>query len=143
MRVSLEVSQKWLATVWLVGAGILFLIVLLQSIFGRYGNDTSEVWGWLLPNTVPTISLIIGVLVADAFNEDEKPKSVDRFIFRLALFLSIIYLVTLTLTLLTQPFSPFKAQELMKQSKLWLAPLQGLVSASLGAFFVQRKVEGK
>jgi hypothetical protein len=31
----------------------------------------------------------------------------------------------------------------MKQSNLWLTPLQGLVSAVLGAFFVQRRIEAK
>ena len=139
MRVSLDVSQKYLAGVWLVGTGIPFLIILLQSIFGRYGNDASAAWSWLLPYVVPTTSLIIGVLVTDAFSKDEKPQTVDRFIFRLALILSAIYLSLLTLTLLAQPFSPFEALELMKLSTLWLAPLQGLVSAALGAFFVQRK----
>jgi hypothetical protein len=143
MRISLDVSQKLLATLWLFGAGIPFLIIFLQTILGRYGDDVSEAWGWLLPNTVPTISLIIGVLVTDAFNGDKKPQTVDKFIFRLALVVSIVYLVALTLTLLAQPFSPFKALELMKLSNLWLAPLQGVVSAALGAFFVQRKTEEK
>ncbi len=33
----------------------------------------------------------------------------------------------------------FSLLELMKLSNLWLAPFQGLVTASLGAFFVSKK----
>jgi hypothetical protein len=143
MRISLNISQKYLAILWLFGSSISFLIILLQTILGRYGDRTNEAWGWLLPNIVPTLSLIIGVLVSDAFNQSEESVAVDKFVFRLAFLLSTIYLMVLTLTIVAQPFSELNPLELMKQSNLWLTPLQGLVSAVLGAFFVQRRIEAK
>src|SRR3546814_11382141 len=59
-------SSKWmLAAIWLVGAGGVFLLLVAQSLLGRYEPATHEVWGWFLPTVMPTLSLIVGVLVAD------------------------------------------------------------------------------
>ena len=66
-----------------------------------------------------------------------KKKSADRFVFRLSFALSLTYLVVAALTVLMQPFAAVPPLELMKQSNLWLGPFQGLVAASLGAFFVK------
>src|SRR3546814_12120112 len=59
-------SSKWmLAAIWLVGAGGVFLLLVAQSLLGRSEPATHEVWGWFLPTVMPTLSLIVGVLVAD------------------------------------------------------------------------------
>src|SRR3546814_20985559 len=59
-------SSKWmLAAIWLVGAGGVFRLLVAQSLLGRYEPATHEVWGWFLPTVMQTLSLIVGVLVAD------------------------------------------------------------------------------
>ncbi len=141
MQISWEKSKRRLAVLWFTGAGLIFLVLFIQSITGRYGEDVSEAWAWFLPTIMPTLSLIIGVLVLDATGNGEKLQTVDRFFFRLSFSLSLIYLVAVSLTILLKPFSPSSAIELMKQSNLWLGPFQGLVSGSLGAFFFKGKKE--
>lgn len=141
MRTPIANTKKQLTIIWFSGSGILFTLLLLQTIFGKYGTEVKDAWGLMLPTFIPTLSLIIGVLVSDATGsqDSEETATVDRFFFRLSCFLSIAYLLTVILTILLSPFSTLSLLELMKLSNLWLAPFQGLVTASLGAFFVSKK----
>ncbi len=138
MRISLKNSQRYLATVWILGASIPFVIVLIQTMFGKYGLKGGEAWGWLSSNILSTLLLIITVVVADALKQDQEVQTVDKFVFNLTIFLSIVYLASLSLPLLIQPFLEIEPLELIKQSSLWLTPLQGLLSITLGVFFVQK-----
>lgn len=141
MRIPITNTKKRLTVIWFSGSGILFALLILQTIFGKYGTEAKDAWGLMLPTFMPTLSLIIGTLVADttAAKDDKEIATVDRFFFRLSCFLSIAYLLTVILTILLSPFSKLSLLELMKLSNLWLAPFQGLVTASLGAFFVSKK----
>lgn len=137
MELPLKICKQRLITLWFVGSGIVFFIVLLQSFFGRYSDQVDEAWGWLLPTVVPTLALMIGVLVADARQESSPEKMVDRFTFSMSFILSLAYFAVILLTIAVQPFTTKPPLELLKLSNLWLAPIQGLVTASLGAFFVR------
>jgi len=139
MEITIADSRKRLATIWFISAGLLFILLLFQTIFGVYGDKAKDAWSWLLPTIMPTLSLIIGVLVADTFSKRSKDEAVDKFIFQLSYFLSAAYLITVSITILLSPLSNQPPLELMKLSNLWLAPFQGLVSAALGAFFVSGK----
>jgi hypothetical protein len=130
--------KRYLAAVWFCGSGLTFFILMVQSLNGRYEGKEGEVWGWFLPSVMPTLSLIAGVLVMDALGKGIQPLRADGFLFRLALGLSIAYLVTVLSTVLMQPFSVVLPLEMMKKSHLWLGPMQGLVAASLSAFFVNK-----
>jgi hypothetical protein len=142
MRTSITQARKWLATVWLIGFSVTFFPLLLQTGFNFYGDKVNELWSWFLPTTVPTLSLIIGILFAGTNNDSLVSKTIDRFLFRLALILSITYLITVGVTYLLQ-WNSFRNSEnpsldLMKRSHLWLSPFQGFVSAAIGAFFVNK-----
>src|ERR1019366_7088208 len=39
-----------LSVVWFSGALVILLLVAVQTLNGRYGDHTQEVWTWLLPN---------------------------------------------------------------------------------------------
>ena len=90
-----------------------------------------------MPTVIPTLSLMVAVLITDTLGKRPIEKMIDGFIFNLSLVLSIVYFIVVLLTLLMQPFTVKPAIELLKQSNLWLAPFQGLVTASLGVFFVK------
>ena len=139
MEISVTECQKKLSLSWFIGAGIMFVIILFQTFLGHYAGETKAAWNWFFPNVTPTLSLMIGVIVASRFGRTATEKTTDRFIFRLAFGLSLIYLFTLLLTILVQPFTGSSSQELFAQSHQWLVPLQGLVTASLGAFFVKSR----
>jgi len=139
MQVSLMKCKKMLTTLWFIGSGFLFILLLIQANLGHYGEKANEAWGWLLPTIMPTLMLIIGVLVIDVGNKEVETQTVDRFLFILSFILSLVYLVGVASSILFQPFTSLIPLELMKQSNFWLGPFQGLVSGALGAFFVKRK----
>ena len=131
-------KAKWLiAGVWLAGAGLVFLILVGQSLLNYYEPRTQDAWGWYLPTVMPTLSLIVGVLVADFHSgnsaENSRPA---RGVFWLGLALSIFYLSMVALAILIQPVLADTAPlTVMQRSNLWLGPLQGLTAAAIGAFF--------
>lgn len=139
MRIAKDRCRRRLAALWFTAAGIIIGIILLQTFFGVYGDDLETVWGWILPTILPTLSLIIGVLVSDALEKGKKNDMLDPFLFRLSFGISSAYLMVVLLTILIQPVAALPPPELMRQSHLWLAPFQGLVSACLGAFFIRRE----
>ncbi|HWS77775.1 MAG TPA: hypothetical protein VN205_05290 [Thermomonas sp.] len=145
--------SKWMfASIWLGGAGLVFMILVVQSLVGRYGSQSGDAWAWYLPTVMPTLSLIIGVLASDfraaataaataatmpATATDAKVLPVPaKGLLWLGVGLSVFYLLLVAVTILAQPFlqdvSPI---ELMHRSNLWLGPLQGLTAGVLAAFF--------
>jgi hypothetical protein len=139
--VSIRYCKRQLARLWFAGAGIVSLLVLLQSLHGRYGAEVAQAWSWLLPTLVPTLSLIIGQRVFDAV-QSTPDRATDRFLYRLTASLSSVYLLAVLLVVLLQPLSTPGPIELMVQSNVWLGPMQGLVIAPMGAFFVKAGREG-
>ena len=131
-----------LARIWFVGAGLVFALMLLQTLLGHYEAAVVKAWGWALPTLMPTLSLIVGVLVADAGGSVAKNRRIDRFVFSLTASLSIAYLCSVLLTMLLQPLSPKSPTDALHLSNLWLGPFQGLVAAALAAFFT-REEKGK
>ena len=139
MRIPMGKCKRRLAMVWFVGAGILFLLLVLQSILGRYGDRVNEAWAWFLPTVLPTLSLIIAVLASEAINRQARSRYIDSFMYRLALSLSIAYLIVVSGTFFLKYFSTWSQLELMRISNLWLGPMQGMVAAGIGIFFVREE----
>ena len=135
--ISTRTCKRRLAILWFVVGVVLFILLVLQSVFGKYGAQAEDAWGWFLPTVMPTLSLITGVLILDMTSAGQTDKEVDRFAFRVTFGLSAFYLALVALTPLVQPFTSLPALDLMKRSNLWLGPLQGLVAAALAAFFVR------
>lgn len=141
----LETAQARLAAVWFIGAAIPFVLLVAQSILGRYQDSVSEVWGWFVPSVGPTLGLILGVMGATALIDARKAESpqreVKRSFFKLAFWLSIAYF--LTLTLLLEPFGSLHGIKLYNVANCWLGPAQTLVVAAITVLFTsQRKSEG-
>jgi hypothetical protein len=135
-------SMWWLAGIWFAGAGLLFVILVGQSLFDYYEPRTPEAWGWFLPTVTPTLSLIVGALVAE-YRKTPTPGASGAApvagMFRLAAGLSVFYLIVVSASVLLQPvLSETAPLTLMQRSSLWLAPLQGLCVAALGFFFQSR-----
>lgn len=144
--VSLE-SVRWkLALIWFPLCGLTFLLLIGQSMGGVYGKELQRVWGWALPNFLPTLALMVSVFAADALRaQSEVSIVVRRNFFVLSASLSVFYLLILIASILIQPaLQTFNANgeggvaariELLETSNIWLGPLQGLVIASIGVLF--------
>jgi hypothetical protein len=131
-----------LARVWLIGAGLLFMILVMQSLLHVYGDLTQEAWAWFLPTVLPTLSMIISVLTYTALDPVAGDSQVRRSFVSIALWLSSVYLLTVMLTIMIQPYASRNAAEavgLMRTSNLWLGPFQGLVASALGTLFASKE----
>jgi hypothetical protein len=140
---TLTSCKNRLAKIWLIGVGVVFVLFLVQSAMGKY-ESLQEAWQWFLPMWLPTLSLMVGVFVADAGRPAGKENLPDAFTFKLAKALSIAYLGALCGTLLLEPVATrvqaaASPMVFLKLSNLWLVPVQGLASAILGAFFIKRQ----
>lgn len=143
--VSLDDVRTRFAVVWLGGAGFMFLILVVESLRHVYvdqtGDKTSEVWGWFLPTIMPTLVLIVTVLTYTALDPQMTGSVVRKSYMQIAFWLSVVYLVTVLLTVGMAPTASnaTEAAALMRSSNLWLGPFQGLVASALGVLFVTKE----
>jgi hypothetical protein len=131
--------RTWLARTWIGGTSLIFIIVVFQSLLGRYGNQAQDAWGWLLPTIMPTLGMIITVLGYTALDPLFSSAVVRRSFVQVSVWLSAVYLILILLTILIQPFAGASALELMQRSNLWLGPFQGVVASALGVLFVSKQ----
>jgi hypothetical protein len=134
-HIPLERARLKLARLWLVGAGLIILILVAQSIFGKYGSEVPDVWEWALPTIMPTLSLIVAVLGIGALESKSAKASVRKTFLEISVTLSGGYLALILITILAEPLTNSEPLSLYKLSSLWLAPIQGLVTASIGIVF--------
>jgi hypothetical protein len=141
--VPLEIARSRLTAIWLIGGGLMFAILTLQSIMGRYGGQMQQAWSWFIPTVLPTLSLMLGVIGASALGKKDL-RNVRRDFYGIARWLSIAYLVVLAMTILLEPFSPMNPIQLFTASNYWLTPLQGLVVGVIGVLFTaNQKTSGR
>ena len=127
-------AKKIMAVVWLLFSAIIFTIFIILTIT-KFGEESQVAWNWLLPSILPTLSLIIGILVTDARSATSQEHKVNKFYYYLALGFSLFYLCLLLSLILFHGSFPIGIDEMFKRSNLFLAPIQGLVSAVIGIFY--------
>ena len=140
MKITFNEAKKKLATTWFVAAGIIFILMFLQTLGGKFDPYANEAWGWLFANILPSLTLIITVFVADIKISKAKDKKVDSFYYRLVFYISLFYFSTMLFLILLQPLlSSNGIIEVMKKSSIYLGPFQGIVSGAMGLFFVKKE----
>jgi predicted permease len=137
--VPLDKARNRLALLWLISAGVIFMILVIQSLRLVYGPAVQEVWGWILPTIMPTLGMIVTVLGYTALDPSLSDSVVRRTFFTVAFWLSFVYLCLIMITILIQPLSPGHPVDLMRMSNLWLGPFQGLVASAIGVLFVSKR----
>ena len=139
--ISMTTAKKRIATIWFCFGGFLFIILFLQTLSSYYGDKVSEAWSWFLPTIFPTLSLITAVFVSDAIGKNSFIQSVDRFYYFLTIALSLVYLLGISLVFLSGPLTEANPIDIMKSANFGLGPLQGIVIACMGIFFVKKEKE--
>lgn len=130
----LDRARSLLARIWIAGATAIFLLLVAQSLFGKYQGQAQQVWGWALPAIMPTLSLIVSTLGVEAL-QAKQLLEVRRQYAKIAAWLSVSYLGLILFTILVEPLTAFDSLELLKLSNLWLGPLQGLAVSAIGVLF--------
>jgi hypothetical protein len=136
-RIPLAKCQGRLAIVWFGGCALLLILMILNSIIGTYGDNPKDAWGWFLPTVLPSLSLMAGALMYDAQTRSRGNLKVDKLLFGITLSMSSLYLFLVLCSILLYGPAAKDPVKLMTDSNLWLGPLQGLVTATVGFFFVK------
>lgn len=137
--VGLSQAKKRLMLLWFPASGFLFLLLMLQTAFGHYGDHARDAWSWLLPTIIPSLSLMIAVFTMD-LGSGEAERQVERFALNLCFGISVFYLIAVAVIILLGPIAGHNGRtslDLMAQAQFGLAPMQGIVSGVLGWFFVK------
>jgi hypothetical protein len=127
-------AKKRLAFLWFGSSGFLFFVAFIQTTLNVYPTQNGEVWSWLLPTIMPTLSLVMGVLVLDALRGVRSSPGVGGVLFRITFGLSIAYFIAILILFARMPFTSDPIQ-VLHQANFALGPFQGLVAAGMGAFF--------
>ncbi|RYY46208.1 MAG: hypothetical protein EOO06_15005 [Chitinophagaceae bacterium] len=140
MGISKVAAQKKLSVLWFINAAVLALLFIIFTVTGKFEENVSAGWEWYSQNIIPILTMMIGTFYITV-NKVQEEKRVDRFYYNLALGISVFYLVVLYLTVLLAPVAFNAAElsiiELFEKSKIYLVLIQGVLTFSLGLFFVK------
>jgi hypothetical protein len=137
--IELQRAQNRLLLLWMLGSAVVFLFTLFKT-FDPSATSMNKIWSWTIPSIFPTLLLIAGARAGTAIaNQKGKEKEVDRLFFRVTVGVSAFYLITVFTTLWAAVHWSSDSLEFLATSSFYLGALQGLTSATLGAFFVSRK----
>jgi magnesium-transporting ATPase (P-type) len=121
--VSLRVSFGRLALIWGIGSSLVFMILLLQFLFGHFfGESVLDVWVWLGPTIIPPVSLVVIGLACSFWDNRDRV----RPLLTICCWLSLLYLTIALATIFVQPFLEESEIRLLKLSTLILTPLEGI-----------------
>lgn len=133
--ITFKKSKQKLAVLWFLGAVFLLIILVIQTFGHKHDGTSNDIWNWLIAAIFPTLALIVGGLVAGA--ESDGTKTADVFMYRLAFWVSLFYLLVLVAVFLAQPLTGKSLLEVISSFSIFITAFQGIVSAILGMFFVK------
>lgn len=134
-------AKNGLATLWFTGGAIIIVLMFLQTVFGKFEDQSNDAWSWILSNLMPSLSLILSTFLSDINATKRNTRRVDSFYYYLALGISIFYLLLLLMLIALEPLTDHTILELMHDSGIYLGPLQGLATAAMGMFFFKKTEE--
>ena len=128
-----------LLKIWGIGFAILFFLLVIQTFMGKYGEKYADVIGWLVALTVPTLSLMFGVFIADKQGNSLQDIEADRTLFKIAEFSSLIYFLLIYLVFFIEPLVSFSPFQMVNISKPFFGVISGFITLIIGYFFVKRQ----
>jgi hypothetical protein len=142
-QLDFETCKRRLAVLWLLAAGFITTLLVLGSVLGKFQMDgvdkTMLAWQWFLPTLVPTLSVMVTMVVFDARRQSVKQWKVDAFYYRLTRNLSSFYFTIVFIVYAAVVLPDVPNMRAFDTSNWFLPPLQGLLSSSLGVFFLERE----
>jgi hypothetical protein len=148
----LRQARTGLIRLWLPFGGLLFLIVIAQSIGNVFQDQFGGLWLWLLVTMLPTLSLVflsLGVPVAELLTDQKTIRvvTVRSDHFKVARWCSWGYLALVLLTIFVQPVArdmageDARAIEVLNHSYWWLVPAQTFTCLSILLVYFTRQAE--
>jgi hypothetical protein len=128
---------KKLLQIWLIGIVPTLFFILVPFITGKFEDEGSSAWLWFFLHTLPSIGLLAFIFFKNSRSE---ALIVAERKFKLFRWLSILYLFVLFITLMAAPFGTTGTIAGLRQSYLWLMPLQLLFVVMFGVVVFGKKL---
>ncbi len=137
MLVLLKNIRKKLLYLWTGFSIPVLLLVFVQTIIGKFDGIVGTVWTWVGVNLLPVLVL----LFMGAIQNKHGDKVIQRFVFRIILGFSILYLTLLLMTQLgmSARSGDQSIHEYFMQSYQWLIPFQLLLLSVFTTLFYRRQ----
>ena len=116
----------------------LLVIVGLQVIGGKYGDDEIAAWTWLLRIVVAPLSILGTAAFVDP-GANWRNAAANGFKYRMAMAFSVAMIILALATLLGEPLVSMSAYDLFTRTGVPITILQGLLMAAVGAVVFDRR----
>lgn len=138
-NLTLNDAKNRLFVVWITGFVLCFVLTFVQSIMGKYDDRYIDVVNWFGPLIFPTLTLMIGVLIAGQNKKGEMDKTrADELLFKVAELCSLLYLAAIFLIFIIEPFLARTPFELMSIVKVFFTGFDGFLNGLIGYFFIKK-----
>jgi hypothetical protein len=117
---------------WLSCALAVSIVVVFQSMFGKYGDDSGMAWAWLAGVFVPPLAILLTATLTESTINWHEAKA-SRFKFWLAFALGSICFVAVIAVVFVEPFVDAWPLLLFGKMDLVLSVWQGFALAAIGA----------
>lgn len=130
-RCQLALTGLW----WIWGVLLILLLAVLSAQDALFGDKVGAAWQWFMPNLMPSMMLVGAAAYAKQKTTTVAETSIGP-LFLIAMSISVVYLLLLTISVVGAIFSQPPLDWLTK-SNYWLGPVQGLAASALGVFFAK------
>lgn len=135
---TIEESRKNLLNIWVLGSILFGLLLLVQYLFGKYGDRYVEVLGWMALVT-PTLALMIGIYLGKDKKKDLESEEVDGTAYNIVKYCSILYFALIIGLFLIEPFLGYSPYELIKFTKAVVGVLgESALTGGIAYFFIKK-----
>lgn len=130
-----ERAIRRLFILWVVASVVATLVVSLQILTGRYGEDGQLALNWLLIQYMPILSILLAAVFSDP-SKRWREGVANQWRFRWAVTISVFQILLMLSMLLFQPFYglySLTAFSVFESTQALLAILQGVGVAAVGS----------
>lgn len=135
-RTYLSIAIKRLMILWLCFSVFLLILILLQTIFGKYGDNSNAAWQWFAVHLLPANVLIILGYFRHKRLSSLTLSGAELTLYRIVFWLSFAYLLAVIMVMLLQPFGNYENTEAanLHAADTGLYIFQGILLVALGIF---------
>lgn len=127
-----ELAVRQLMILWIAIAIPVIILLFVQSLAGKYGQDSSIIWNWIIGQLSAPMALTSSAHFSDA-SARWKNGAANVARYKTAMILSILHLSFILLSLFIEPLLELTPFELIEQASFLLSIIQGLAVAAIGS----------
>jgi cytochrome bd-type quinol oxidase subunit 2 len=137
MEIEARIARKNITFLWFILGGFIVAVFIFQQLNGKFEEKSQEAWLWISANLLPFFALVLGGYLLDV--KKRTTQRVDKSYYKMSFGFSLFYLLTMVLVVFSYPFSDKSILEYYRDSNIYLIPLQSIVTACIGVFFIKGK----